>query len=316
MVIPARMRCGFVYVACLTASRIAEAEIGNLGSARRNTSISLGQTGLGSRHRNAVDRGRVVDEILDGSAGRIRPVVCDTGISVQQIIGRTGGISNCIRPFNQVPRKRERSAVGIDTSEDMLAIARRKPDGANIKWIRTNVLSNRLAKNSFDAIWSISTLHYFKGDRQKLLFREIYNLLKPGGVMVADTEFAEQHSSLWVVEFFPSLIERFKDSIYERDQYRAWLEEIGFTSVQFDHLDLMDTEDAALRVGQHEPGQYLESKVRAGIPAFREMGHGELQRGLRKLQMAIYNGSIKEIVKRYESRATMLGDVGLIIAAR
>ena len=59
---------------------------------------------------------------------------------------------------------------GLDESEQMLTVARRKPGAESVQWIRANALAPTLPDRSCDAIWSISTLHYFLGEQQKLFF--------------------------------------------------------------------------------------------------------------------------------------------------
>ncbi len=107
------MRSGFVPIADFATRRVAQSDIGDFRRARRNASVGLGQAGLGVCHGDAVDGGRVVDEILDGSAGRVCSVVNDTGIPVQQVERRTGGVSGRVGPLNQVAVVGYRSAIGI-----------------------------------------------------------------------------------------------------------------------------------------------------------------------------------------------------------
>src|SRR5947208_71516 len=138
------------------------------------------------------------------------------------------GTGNYTLPF--VDKFRE--VIGVDILDEMLQVARSKPNAKRVRWIPADALNTTLRNEECDAVWLISTLHYFAGKRQKLLFQEIYRILKPDGVVVADTEFAEQHPSLWVVEYFPSLRERFKDACLSVEQYRTWLQEIGFSNIR------------------------------------------------------------------------------------
>ncbi|MCK5022456.1 MAG: methyltransferase domain-containing protein [Candidatus Pacebacteria bacterium] len=204
---------------------------------------------------------------------------------------------------------------GLDNSKEMLDVARKKSN--KVDWIQKDALQTGLPDKYCDAVWLISTLHYFIGERQNLLFREIYRILKPGGVVVADTEFKEQHDSLWLVEFFPSLRNRYKDACLSIKQYETWLQDIGFSNFRFEHLFSDPTEnDAFLRIGQHEPELYLDGRILKGIPAFHEMQPSELERGMGKLRNAINDDTINEIITRYEEKASMEGDIGIIIATR
>src|SRR5262249_24353719 len=151
----------------------------------------------------------------------------------------------------------------------MLAVARKKTAAKSVQWIQANARATALKENFCDAIWSISTLHYFLDEEQKLFFSEMFRLLRPKGGLIVDTEFAEQHKSLWLVEFFPSLGKRYEGRIFPQDRYRTWLTQIGFSSVEFDHAELApDDEDNPLRTGQYRPQRYLDERVLRGIPAF------------------------------------------------
>jgi hypothetical protein len=160
-------------------------------------------------------------------------------------------------------------------------------------------------------------LHYFKGESQQFLFGEVCRILKPGGILIADTEFAEQHESLWLVEYFPSLKKRFRNAIFPTAQYGKWLRESGFREIHFEQMQYeADESDAFLRIGQHRPEMYLKPKVRAAIPAFSQMKAAELKAGLEKLKHAVDSGAIKAVIEEYESRATMPGDLGFIVAKK
>jgi ubiquinone/menaquinone biosynthesis C-methylase UbiE len=205
--------------------------------------------------------------------------------------------------------------IGLDKLEEMLQVAKTK--SKRVRWIQADALDSTLPDQYCDAVWLISTLHYFKDERQRLLFTEIYRILKPGGVVVADTEFAEQHASLWLVEYFPSLRARYKGACLSTEQYDKWLRQIGFSHVNYEHIDYNATEaDAFLRIGQKEPSLYLKERIRRGLPAFQEMQSAELERGLNRLEEAILKRTINQVILRYEQQATMRGDIGLIVATR
>jgi hypothetical protein len=148
-----------------------------------------------------------------------------------------------------------------------------------------------------------------------MFFKEIFRLLRPGGRVVVDTEFEEQHGSLWIVEFFPSLKTRYEGRLLSCAQYRTWLEEIGFRTVEFGQLELpADDLDGGLRIGQHDPKIYLDTERISGIPAFSEMASGEFLTGRDRLSRAIDDRSLERITAKYA--ASMSGDVGFIIAEK
>ncbi len=221
------------------------------------------------------------------------------------------GTGNYTAPFVD----RFRKLYGIDNLPAMLATAKERVPG--VEWIQTDAKYSTLPDNSCDAVWMISALHYFIGEEQLLLFREIYRILKPGGVFVADTEFSEQHLSLWILDYFPSLRERYRNRLFPQDKYRGWLEQAGFQTVAFETPEYLPEEgDAFLRIGQHKPELYLDEAIRIGIPAFQVMDLVEKRAGLSRLENEISTGEVKTVQQRYISNAKLPGDLGILIARK
>jgi ubiquinone/menaquinone biosynthesis C-methylase UbiE/3',5'-cyclic AMP phosphodiesterase CpdA len=209
---------------------------------------------------------------------------------------------------------RFRKLAGVDISPEMLSNAQRRSD--QIEWIKSDAKETPMQNGSFDAAWMISALHYFQGEEQKLLFEEIHRILKPGGVFIGDTEFSEQHPSLWIAEYFPSLRDRFRGRLFSRAQYQKWLEAIGFTAV-FETYDYYPEQgDAFLRIGQHKPDLYLDENIQAAIPAFQAIDPVDRKQGFDRLKEEIANGEIQHVMARYKAKATLSGDIGFIIATR
>jgi SAM-dependent methyltransferase len=74
-------------------------------------------------------------------------------------------------------------AIGLDSSEPMLARARERFDGATGVEYRLHDLGDPLPTDDrFDAIVSGLAIHHLEDDRKQTLFAEIHSLLSPGGV--------------------------------------------------------------------------------------------------------------------------------------
>ncbi len=252
------------------------------------------------------------DTILDVLRDHLKPDLTKVGLDLGC------GTGNYTLPFVGHFKR----LIGLDIVGEMLEVAKKKPKADQVDWIQADATTTTLEDQSCDAVWLISTLHYFRGERQHLLFEEIYRVLKDGGTMVADTEFAEQHKSLWVVEYFPSLRERYKGACLNSDVYKKWLAEIGFHNVTLLNRPWPSNEpDKFLRIGQRDPRVYLNATIRAGIPAFVAMSAKELNSGLEKLEEAINKNKIQEVIARYEANAKSCGDrgqgdLGIIVATR
>ena len=221
------------------------------------------------------------------------------------------GTGNYTIPF----KKAFARVTGLDLSEEMLAAARKKsPD---VDWQHGSALNSGIPDNSYDAVWLVSTLHYFQDVHLEQLFQEIYRILLPGGVMVAGTEFLEQHHSLWQVEYFPSLRQRYKHTCLSSKRFCQLLKHVGFTRIKIEVLDSRhDKCDSFLRIGHNEPKLYLNDKIRDGMPVFRNMAVTELETGLAKLKKDIESRKIYGLIKQYNGKATLKGDIGFLIAHR
>jgi tRNA (cmo5U34)-methyltransferase len=77
----------------------------------------------------------------------------------------------------------EAEAIGLDSSEPMLARARERFDGDTGVEFRLHDLHDPLSEDGhFDAIVSGLAIHHLEDDRKQYLFAEVRSLLAPGGV--------------------------------------------------------------------------------------------------------------------------------------
>lgn len=212
---------------------------------------------------------------------------------------------------------------GLDSSAEMISQASRMmgvrsgDEGARVEWRIADARATGLPSESFDRIWSVSTLHYMKGEEHRIFFSEMHRLLRPGGRMVIDTEFLEQHASLWQAHFFPSLVTRYRDALPSQRDLRGYLREIGFEAIEFETAEI-DPDDAkgVTRIGQKAPHLYLDHGVVQLIPAFARMSSSEYADGARRLRQAIADESIVQIMQEHEGRAEVPGDYGFIVAIK
>ncbi|MGH6847437.1 MAG: methyltransferase domain-containing protein [Methylocella sp.] len=223
------------------------------------------------------------------------------------------GTGNYAFPF----LKNFEQVIGLEIDKEMLSVAQRKPDAQKVRWIEGNAMAINLETASCDAIWCISTLHYFRAERQRKLFAEIFRLLRPGAVIAVDTEFTEQHSSLRIVEYFPSLKARYQAQIFSKQVYKEWLEEIGFSDVRFGCFELeQNCQDKTLCACQHKPELYLDEEFLKGLPSFHEMDPQERTTWKLTLRQDIYSGKVHQIMNTYSKQATEIGSVELILARK
>lgn len=207
--------------------------------------------------------------------------------------------------------------TGVDALKPMLDVAKQKDTFAKINWINQDIILHDFEDNQFDAIWGISSIHYFTKNQQFTLLEKCFRWLKPGGVILFDTEFYEQHLSLWVTEYFPSLISRFKNRCLSKETYYKWLINMHYVDIDLKTLVFEQGDsDLSIRAGQQNPPLFLDSSFREGLPAFQTMPSIELELGLQRLANDICTGTIEKIINVYNQKAKMPGDFGMIIARK
>jgi tRNA (cmo5U34)-methyltransferase len=128
----------------------------------------------------------------------------------------------------------EAAAVGIDTSEPMLARAAERFDGEELVEFRRHDLELPLADlGPLDAVVSGLAIHHLEDERKRELFREIHSLLAPGGVF-ANLDLVTSASSR-LHERFRHEIGRVQDDLTDRladlSAQIGWLREVGFAEV-------------------------------------------------------------------------------------
>lgn len=131
-------------------------------------------------------------------------------------------------------RHPEAMAVGLDTSEPMLARAAERFSSDPLVTLRTHDLGHPLAETGpLDAVVSGLAIHHLEDERKRELFGEIHALLAPGGVFANLDLVASASSRLH--ERFRREIGRAQDDPTDRlaglSDQMSWLREVGFTEV-------------------------------------------------------------------------------------
>jgi 2-polyprenyl-3-methyl-5-hydroxy-6-metoxy-1,4-benzoquinol methylase len=93
---------------------------------------------------------------------------------------------------------------GIDISSNMIEIAKRKADERNIKNISfagAAIFDERLGRESFDVILSLSILHLVEDSAQ--VMDRVNHLLKPGGIFISATPCLGEKTFLSVLMNIP-----------------------------------------------------------------------------------------------------------------
>lgn len=103
---------------------------------------------------------------------QVLDVSCGTGTLVGMIAERVG------------PKGR---VAGVDLSEEMLAVARRKHRDSGVEFVKANAEDLPFEDGTFDRVTISLAIHEMNREGRKNTFREMYRVLKPRGlVVVAD----------------------------------------------------------------------------------------------------------------------------------
>ena len=99
-------------------------------------------------------------------------------------------------------RDRIQMGIGVDVSTRMLAVAKRKFEGASLRFVQGDATMMPLASGMFDTVFMLGGIHHVN-DRRKL-FGEIHRILKPGGRFI----WREPVSDFWPWRLLRAVIYR------------------------------------------------------------------------------------------------------------
>ena len=119
--------------------------------------------------------------------------------------------------------------IGLDISRAMLEVAERRAKGySNVTLVRGDAHALPFVDGALGGINNVGALHAYDDPEQ--VFREVWRVLRPGGVYVGST-FAEARSLVGRMAARAAGIRRF-----EPDELRAWLARVGLG--EFEELRL------------------------------------------------------------------------------
>jgi tRNA (cmo5U34)-methyltransferase len=128
-------------------------------------------------------------------------------------------------------------AVGIDLSEPMLAAARTQFAGTGDVEFRLHDLSEPLTGDlgTFDVVISGLAIHHLLNERKRSLFREVFDLLEPGGVFcnfdVVASPTPDLHERAQAAFGFGPEDHHPSDRPAPLQDQLIWLSEAGFSDV-------------------------------------------------------------------------------------
>jgi tRNA (cmo5U34)-methyltransferase len=132
--------------------------------------------------------------------------------------------------------RREMLGVGLDFSELMLEAAQKRfANDTRIELVKHDLAEPLPAPGRFDAVVSSFAIHHLEHERKRLLYREIFDLLEPGGVF-ANFEHVASATHRLHLAFFEAIGEPLEDEdpsdhLLDVESQLGWLRALGFDDV-------------------------------------------------------------------------------------
>jgi len=165
-----------------------------------------------------VDALEVVCELLPARVERVLDLGTGDGVTLALVL-------SC-RP--------EASGVGLDFGDEMLRRARERFDGGARVQIGRHDLDQPLPESlgAFDVVTSSFSIHHLAPARQHALYREVFGILRPGGVFVnaehvASPTEALHHEFLAALRRTPAEDDP-SNQLVPVEQHLSWLNDLGF----------------------------------------------------------------------------------------
>jgi ubiquinone/menaquinone biosynthesis C-methylase UbiE len=120
-------------------------------------------------------------------------VISNTSLRILDVCVGTAASSLLVAGHNA-----KNHILGIDISDEMLSIARRKIAQrklANVEVQNMSATAMQFADNSFDVVMVSFALHEFEKELREKVFQEISRVLKPGGIFCV-LDFARQNNRI------------------------------------------------------------------------------------------------------------------------
>jgi len=132
--------------------------------------------------------------------------------------------------------REEMHGVGIDRSELMLEAARaRFGDTDRVELLEHDLAAPLPRLGRFDAVVSSLAIHHLEHGRKRSLYREIFDLLEPGGVFAnfdhVASPTARLHTAFFAAIGEPLDREDPSDRLLDVHTQLGWLSELGFNDV-------------------------------------------------------------------------------------
>jgi tRNA (uracil-5-)-methyltransferase TRM9 len=152
-------------------------------------------------------------------------------------------------------REKDLEYVGIDSSEELIKIAKEKYQEDNAKFSVAEALNLSSPDNFFNKIYCIAVLHHIPSDNFRLKFlNEAKRALKPGGLLILTVwNLKSQKGAFWFLIKYTILRIFGKSKLDKGDIFYPWKDSQKETTAQryFHCFDKKELEDLIKKTGFH-----------------------------------------------------------------
>ncbi|HOQ00799.1 MAG TPA: class I SAM-dependent methyltransferase [Acetivibrio clariflavus] len=140
-------------------------------------------------------------DLLPVSTETLLDIGCGTGLELDYIFIRFPNLQT----------------VGVDLSNKMLQKLYSKHNDKNLTLVCEDYFTYDMGKELFDAVVSFQTLHHYTFEKKKILFKKIFDCLKPGGVYI-ECDYIATSQAIEDLAFYEfnrrRLRDGFKDDVF------------------------------------------------------------------------------------------------------
>jgi len=217
-----------------------------------------------------------------------------------------------------------KSIVGLDPSEYMLNVARKKccDKGINREpgsWIHVGAENMPFLHDTFDGVYCIHALHHIKRKKRAAVFKDLFYMLRNGGSLVLFTNSHAQINRYWLNHYFPNAMETLKSympdvSVLEQELWTA-----GFRDIKPEPFYIDDKlTDLFLYSMKHKPEAYLNEKFRNNMSLFKVKAtdREEIKKGVDLLSKDCLSGEAYNIIGKSEYDNNGIGDYLFLVCKK
>lgn len=172
---------------------------------------------------------------------------------------------------------------------------------SNVSFVTGSSENIPFADQYFDGVSAILTIHHWSSLAKGL--KEIYRVLKTGGVLVIFHSTPKQMEGYWLNHYFPDFIPPAGSIMQTKEEIEELALDAGLKLAAIENYSVTpDLKDLFLQCGKHNPELYFRDDIRNGISTFRNFGTKEkLLLGLEMLRSDIDNVKFQKIKESYDN---------------